>query len=384
MSDNRKKSRRRRSIDEAPELSTIEKSIAKYLRFECPTKKGMLMGTQVAYFNGTKAVDCLTESKWSSIRSKTSSESTKESKHPICFSSRHDAVQMLRKFLENDMFRRVLKVYKEEKSPSEQISSNNAGDTSQSNTPRPVRQRKTKPTAASTESTASAKDDDTKEKEKAKKKKFKFELHEDQAFIESPNDFYVWIYSPTTIKQYIMGALLVIGCIGVCLFPLWPAEVRTGVYYLSMVLASLLGVLLSLAVIKYIIFAGVWLLTMGKIKFWLLPNLTEDVGFFESFVPLYTLNLTTKKTTEKKETANDEEDDDEKGSNKKQESLNEENKKTNKSNVTGQTESEQDDEDKEKSSSRTSSIDDIEEGNKPQKSSDEDFEMLSKEELETK
>jgi len=94
MSDNRKKSRRRRSIDEAPELTPIEKSIAKYVRFECPTKKGMLMGTQVPYFNGTKAVDCLVESKWSSIRSKTSGESTKESKHPICFSSRHDAVQV--------------------------------------------------------------------------------------------------------------------------------------------------------------------------------------------------------------------------------------------------------------------------------------------------
>ncbi len=91
MSDNRKKSRRRRSVDDAPELTPIEKSIAKYLRFQCPTKKGMLMGMQVVYFNGTKAVECLTESKWSSITTK---ESTKESKHPICFSSKHDAVQV--------------------------------------------------------------------------------------------------------------------------------------------------------------------------------------------------------------------------------------------------------------------------------------------------
>jgi len=138
-----------------------------------------------------------------------------------------------------------------------------------------------------------------KKKIKQKKKKFKFEFHDDQTFIDSTNEFYVWIYSPTTIKQYIMGALLVIGCIGVCLFPLWPAEVRIGVYYLSMVLASLLGLLLSLAVFKYIIFAGVWLITMGKIKFCLLPNLTEDVGFLESFIPLYTLDATTKKKINK-------------------------------------------------------------------------------------
>lgn len=97
MSDNRKKSRRRRSDDEMPELSPIEKSIAKYLRFQCPTKKGILMGVQVVYFNGTKAVDCLIESKWSSISTKAlSGDPTKENKNPICFTSRHDAVQVWR------------------------------------------------------------------------------------------------------------------------------------------------------------------------------------------------------------------------------------------------------------------------------------------------
>jgi translocation protein SEC62 len=293
---------------------------------------------------------------------------------------------MLRKFLDSEMFRRVVKVYKEEKPSSDQTSSNAAGDTSQSNTPRSVRQRKTKTTTTvESTTTTTTKDDDTKEKDKTKKKKFKFELHDEQTFIDSGNEFYVWIYSPTTIKQYIMGALLVIGCIGVCLFPLWPAEVRTGVYYLSVALASLLGLLLSLAVFKYIIFAGVWLLTMGKIKFWLLPNLTEDVGFIESFIPLYTLNVTTKKMTnktdDKKENIEDEEED--KTENKK-ENLNEENKKTIETNVGGHTESEQDDDDKEKSTSRSSSIDEGEDGNKPLKSSDEDFEVLSKDELETK
>jgi translocation protein SEC62 len=92
MSDNRKKSRRRRSVDETPNLTPTEKAIAKYLRFQCPTKKGMLMGNQVVYFNGTKAVECLVESKWSSLRTKSpSSESTKD---PVYFSSKHDVVQV--------------------------------------------------------------------------------------------------------------------------------------------------------------------------------------------------------------------------------------------------------------------------------------------------
>ena len=40
-----------------------------------------------------------------------------------------------------------------------------------------------------------------------------------------------------------------------------------------------------------VIFTIVWVFTFGKHHFWLLPNLTEDVGFFESFWPLYKHHL---------------------------------------------------------------------------------------------
>jgi len=90
MSESRKKSRRHRSSDDIPELTSIEKTIAKYLRFQCPTKKGVFMGMQVVYFNGSKAIECLVESKWSSI----STKSSNNGKNPICFSSKHDAVQV--------------------------------------------------------------------------------------------------------------------------------------------------------------------------------------------------------------------------------------------------------------------------------------------------
>jgi len=39
--------------------------------------------------------------------------------------------------------------------------------------------------------------------------------------------------------------------------------------------------------VRLVIFTLVWVFTFGKHHFWLLPNLTEDVGFFESFWPLY-------------------------------------------------------------------------------------------------
>ena len=42
------------------------------------------------------------------------------------------------------------------------------------------------------------------------------------------------------------------------------------------------------SIVRYVLFGFVWAMTFGKHHFWLLPNLTEDCGFFESFVPLYT------------------------------------------------------------------------------------------------
>lgn len=39
--------------------------------------------------------------------------------------------------------------------------------------------------------------------------------------------------------------------------------------------------------VRYVLFGFIWAITTGKYYFWLLPNLTEDCGFFESFVPLY-------------------------------------------------------------------------------------------------
>ena len=35
------------------------------------------------------------------------------------------------------------------------------------------------------------------------------------------------------------------------------------------------------------LFCLVWGITFGRHHFWFLPNLTEDVGFFDSFRPLY-------------------------------------------------------------------------------------------------
>lgn len=39
---------------------------------------------------------------------------------------------------------------------------------------------------------------------------------------------------------------------------------------------------------RTVLFVVIWTATMGRHKLWILPNLTEDCGFFESFQPWYT------------------------------------------------------------------------------------------------
>ena len=38
---------------------------------------------------------------------------------------------------------------------------------------------------------------------------------------------------------------------------------------------------------RYVIYGVLWVFTFGKLNFWLLPNLTAECGFFESFLPVY-------------------------------------------------------------------------------------------------
>jgi len=84
------------------------------------------------------------------------------------------------------------------------------------------------------------------------------------------------------------------------------------VYYLSVAAAGFLVFIIALAVVKYILFAALFIVTRGKLYFWIFPNLTEDVGFFESFWPIYVYtSLYEKKATESDEESSEEESEDE-------------------------------------------------------------------------
>lgn len=71
----------------------------------------------------------------------------------------------------------------------------------------------------------------------------------------------------------------------VVMFPLWPIKLRVGVWYLSMGMLGLIGLFFAMAIFRAILFGVTYFAVPPGL--WLYPNLFEDVGFFDSFRPLW-------------------------------------------------------------------------------------------------
>ncbi|KAL8896304.1 MAG: hypothetical protein Q9192_003167 [Flavoplaca navasiana] len=96
---------------------------------------------------------------------------------------------------------------------------------------------------------------------------------------------YVWLYDGPQwkTKLYAAGALVLI--MAVVMFPLWPMTLRVGVWYLSMGMLGLIGLFFAMAIFRAILFGVTYFAVPPGL--WLYPNLFEDVGFFDSFRPLW-------------------------------------------------------------------------------------------------
>ncbi|XP_029582262.1 translocation protein SEC62 isoform X2 [Salmo trutta] len=296
--------RHKKRIQEVSEPTKEEKAVAKYLRFNCPTKSTNMMGHRVDYFIASKAVDCLLDSKWA--KAKKGEEAV--------FTTRDSVVDYCNKLLKKQFFHRALKVMKkkpekdikkdkekekEKKKDSkdaeasdvkkEKEKKKDSKDAEASDVKKEKDKKKDSKDAEASDVKKEKSDDSpgTPKKKKDVKKKFKLEPHEDQLFLDG-NEVFVWIYDPVHFKTFAMGLILVIAVIAATLFPLWPAEMRVGVYYLSVAAGCFVASILLLAVARCILFMIIWLVTGGRHHFWFLPNLTADVGFIDSFRPLYT------------------------------------------------------------------------------------------------
>ncbi|KAI9830948.1 MAG: hypothetical protein M1819_005331 [Sarea resinae] len=109
----------------------------------------------------------------------------------------------------------------------------------------------------------------------------KVEQHQDVA----PDLHYMWLYEGPQWRTKVYAALAVAALITIIMFPLWPVKLRLGVYYLSMAMLGLIGLFFAMAIFRLILFCvTVFVVPPGL---WLYPNLFEDVGFFDSFRPLW-------------------------------------------------------------------------------------------------
>ncbi|RSH95717.1 Translocation protein S62 [Saitozyma podzolica] len=104
---------------------------------------------------------------------------------------------------------------------------------------------------------------------------------------------YAWFYDGSPLWT-ILGGLAMVGVMlaGV-MFPLWPVKLRLGVWYLSVGALGLVGAFIVLAIVR-LIFWCITVVTRTK-AIWIFPNLFEDVGFVDSFIPLWAYDEPKKK-----------------------------------------------------------------------------------------
>ncbi|KAI8072187.1 translocation protein Sec62-domain-containing protein [Gilbertella persicaria] len=97
--------------------------------------------------------------------------------------------------------------------------------------------------------------------------------------------YYMWIWEGSQVKNYLGAIGLVSVILAGVLFPLWPNFLRMGVWYLSVAVLCLIGLFFAIALVRLVLYIITYpVLPRG---FWLFPNLFEDVGIIESFIPLY-------------------------------------------------------------------------------------------------
>lgn len=97
--------------------------------------------------------------------------------------------------------------------------------------------------------------------------------------------YYCWFYEPVSITTYLYAGLALVAIFAVVLFPLWPLAMRKGVWYISMAFLGLIAAFFGIALVRLVLFCLTYIVL--KPGLWIFPNLFEDVGILESFIPFY-------------------------------------------------------------------------------------------------
>ncbi|PRT53174.1 Translocation protein SEC62 [Wickerhamiella sorbophila] len=100
-----------------------------------------------------------------------------------------------------------------------------------------------------------------------------------------PDEYYMWFYSPAPLKLYLQGIGILGAVVALIFFPLWPFKARKLAWMLSLWALVFVALMIVLAIVRLILFGLTLVLAPPGI--WLFPNLFADVGFLDSFRPLY-------------------------------------------------------------------------------------------------
>jgi len=122
------------------------------------------------------------------------------------------------------------------------------------------------------------------------------QIIQDQKF--DVKEYYAWFYEGSQWTTYAGGILMVAIMLAGVMFPLWPPIMRLGVWYLSIGMLGLIGLFFAIAIVRLIFYIITVIVASPGI--WIFPQLFADVGFIDSFIPLWEWDLPKKKGKKKK------------------------------------------------------------------------------------
>lgn len=277
--------------DDGPKLNEEQEAISKWVRWNTKTKLAPVKGDEKRdYFLGADAVDKLMDSDFHK-------KNKKDADQPAIV-DREAAIDFMSFMMSNGMFFRAEKEFREKK--KKKIMKKDSSDDS-------------------------SEDETDAARKERKKKKFRLALSGSQSFEDDKEAIFLWNYNPTHPYTWFGGTAIIIIMFAGVLYPLWPSQLRGGVYYLSWGGLGFVGFVIVLAILRTILFGLIWLFSGGKHHLWIFPNLTEDCGPIESFFPLYTYEYKGPKIKKKKKKKALEENEEVAGDNIEEKVVEEEN-----------------------------------------------------------
>lgn len=101
--------------------------------------------------------------------------------------------------------------------------------------------------------------------------------------------YYAWFYEGSQWTTYAAGVGMVLVMLAGVMFPLWPAVMRLGVWYLSVGVLGLVGAFFVLAIVRLVFYIFSVVITPPGI--WIFPKLFADVGVVSVSSPLVVYGL---------------------------------------------------------------------------------------------